>query len=75
MNFKEATDAVCSGLGHEEVATTLGVSVQSVRQARLNYGNAKRPPPKGWQRAVIRLAERRILYYRKLIEELRAEAT
>ena len=74
MDFKEATDAVCKGLDHGDVSEALGVSLQAVRQARLKEGGpAKRAPPKDWRYAIIRLAERRIMYYRKLIEQLRTE--
>ena len=73
MNFREATDALCTCLNHEDVARALGVSVQTVRQARLSREQSTgfRPPPKNWKQAIIRLAEGRILYYRKLIEKLR----
>lgn len=74
MNFKEATDAVCDGLKHQDVSKALGVSLQTVRQARLPDGApAKRDPPKDWHHAIIRLAEQRIMHYRKLIERLSAE--
>jgi hypothetical protein len=34
MNFREAVDALCASLSHEDVAKALGVSLQTVRQAR-----------------------------------------
>jgi hypothetical protein len=72
MNFREAVDALCTPLGHEDVAKALGVSLQTVRQARLKEdSSAFRAPPKGWERALIRLAEDRVWHYRKLIEQIR----
>jgi hypothetical protein len=71
MNFREATDAVCKPLNQQHVADALGVSLQTVRQARLSedtYGF--RAPPRNWKGAIIRLAEARVLHYHKLIEKL-----
>ncbi len=72
MNFREAVDAVCSYLSHEDVAKALGVSVQTVRQARVREDSAAfRMPPKNWKGPIIRLAEARVSHYRKLIEKLK----
>jgi len=72
MNFRETVDALCTPLGHEDVAQALNVSVQTIRQARMNEdSSAFRAPPKGWERALIRLAEDRVWHYRKLIEQMR----
>ena len=73
MNFREATDALCGCLTHDDVAEALGVSVQSVRQSRLNE-NSKgfRAPPQDWKDAIVRLAEARVSHYRKLIEKIKA---
>ena len=74
MDFREATDALCETLDHEDVARALGVSVQSVRQARLTNANkARREPPRDWPYAVIRLAEQQIMRSRHLIEQVRKE--
>lgn len=74
MDFREATDSLCAKVGHEDVARALGVSTQTIRQARLKPGgDAHRPAPDDWQNAVIRLAEDRVWHYRKLIEAIRAE--
>ena len=57
---------------HQDVAKALGVSVQTVRQARLKEdSDGFRAAPRNWERAVIRLAEARVLHYRKLIEKLK----
>jgi hypothetical protein len=72
MKFREAVDAVCSALTHEDVAKALGVSVQTIRQARMQEDSKSyRAPPSNWERALIRLAENRVAYYRRLIEKLR----
>ncbi len=75
MNFREATDSLCDKIDHDDVAQALGVSVQTVRQARLSEeSSARRAAPEQWEHAVIRLAEKRVWHYRKLIERLREEA-
>lgn len=72
MNFKDATDGLFDRISHEELADALGVSVASIRQARLpETAKARREAPKNWQEAVIRLAEKRLKHYRQLIEQLR----
>ena len=74
MNFKEATDSLSSTIGHAALAEALGVSVASVRQARLRKeAKAYREPPSDWQDTVLRLAEERVWHYRKLIEILHAQ--
>ena len=72
MNFKEATDNLFDGVDQPALANEIGVSVASIRQARLNpQAKAYRNPPQNWERSLIRIAEREIMRYRKLIEELR----
>ena len=72
MEFREAVDDVCKRLAHDDVAKGLGVSVQTIRQARLDPNTqGHRSPPNEWQYALIRLAEERVWHYRKLIERLR----
>lgn len=72
MNFKKATDRLFSRVDHEHLAEALGVSVASIRQARLSPDAlAHRSPPPDWENAVLRLAEERVSHFRKLIEELR----
>jgi hypothetical protein len=74
MNFRETVDALCEGIGHEKVAEALGVSVQTVRQARMKEdSSAFRVPPKQWRDALIRLAEDRVWHFRKLIEQMRGD--
>lgn len=60
MGFKEATDALNAAVTHEDLARELGVSVQRIRQARLDPASAGyRPPPAGWEAAVAKLARER----------------
>jgi hypothetical protein len=74
MNFKEATDNLFDRIDHAELAKALGVSVASIRQARLiPSARAYRVPPPNWQHAVIGLAEERVRHYRRLIQNMRRE--
>jgi DNA-binding GntR family transcriptional regulator len=71
MNFKEATDGLFDRISHEELAEALGVSVASIRQARLSaVAKAYREPPRDWKGAVIRLAEKRLAHYNRLVKRL-----
>jgi hypothetical protein len=73
MDFRIATDELCAAITHDDIARELGVSVQSIRQARMNKEtNGRRSPPDNWKEAVAELAEKRIADYRCLIERLRA---
>ena len=72
MNFKEASDGLFDRISHEQLADALGVSVASIRQARLaQSAKAYRGAPDEWRHAVIRLAEKRVWHFRQLIERLR----
>jgi hypothetical protein len=73
MTFKEATDQLCEKMGHDAIAEVMGISVQAIRQARLDpMAKAYREPPKNWRYAVVRLAEREIMKNRALIAEVRS---
>jgi hypothetical protein len=75
MTFKKATDRLFSRVDHEDLAKALKVSVASIRQARLSPDAlARRSPPPDWETAVLRLAEERVLLFRKLIEEIRGSS-
>ena len=57
MDFKTATDRVAGCISHAEIAEAAGVSVQKIRQARLDpSAPGHRPPPAGWQGVLARLA-------------------
>jgi hypothetical protein len=72
VNFREATDGLFDRIDHENLARRLGVSIASIRQARLKpEAGAHRSPPQNWRQTVIRLAEERVGHYRQLISSLR----
>ncbi len=61
MDFKKATDILFDDLTHEDLAMTLDVSIAAIRQARLGKtAKAHRQPPPSWEKAIERLAKRRI---------------
>ena len=71
MNFKNATDRLFSRIDHPDLARALGVSVASIRQARLKPdAKAHRSPPPDWENALLRLAEARVLHFQELVEEI-----
>lgn len=71
MDFKEATESLCAGISHEELAKALGVSVATVRQARLRPdARAHRSPPDHWRATVIQLAKKRMADYQRLMADL-----
>lgn len=71
MKFREATDSLFAGIGHEDLASALGASVASIRQARLkDTAKSHRAPPREWEAAVIGLAKQKIKQYQELIAEL-----
>jgi len=60
MDFKTATDRVGGCITHAEIADAAGVSIQTVRQARMDPNSSSyRNPPAGWQTILARLARRR----------------
>lgn len=72
VNFRKATDGLFGRVAHEDLAKALGVSVATIRQARLKRNaHARRAAPGNWEDAVLRLAEDRVWHYRQLIEEIR----
>lgn len=72
MDFKEATDELFSRIDHSQLATELGVSIALIRQARLEKtAKAHRAAPKGWECAVLALAEKEIESLQRLVSQLR----
>jgi hypothetical protein len=60
MDFKTATDRVAGCISHAEIAEAAGVSVQTIRQARLDpSAPGHRPPPPNWREVLVRLALQR----------------
>jgi DNA-binding transcriptional MerR regulator len=75
MDFREATDDLFDQINHQKLATALGVSIASIRQARLSRGAAAhRAAPERWEEAVIQLAEERVEHYLALADRLREDA-
>lgn len=73
MNFKEATDELFSRISHDDLSEALGVSVASIRQARLDpRAKAYREPPSDWENAVFELAQDRAKHYSQLILRMQA---
>lgn len=71
MKFKQATDALLESVTLEDLAKVMGVSIQTVRQARAADGTkAHRAPPPGWENAVARLAARRASQLMRLSDAL-----
>lgn len=71
MDFKAATDALAGCVTHDELAAACGVSVQAIRQARLDPSNVNyRQPPRDWEAAVSKIARRRGGELIKLAERL-----
>lgn len=72
MDFKKATDTLFDGATHSDLAKELGVSVASIRQARLaSTAKAYRSPPDRWRAAVAAVAEKRGRRLMRLAEQLR----
>lgn len=60
MDFKTATDRVAGCISHAEIAEAAGVSIQTIRQARMDPDSPSyRNPPVGWQGVLARLARQR----------------
>lgn len=60
MDFKTATDQVAGCITHAEIAEAAGVSLQTIRQARMDPDlPSYRNPPAGWQGVLARLARQR----------------
>ena len=74
MDFKSATDRLFDRVDHEALAGELGVSVATIRQARLSEAaRANRTPPPNWREAVAALAEKQLAHYAKLLEDLKSD--
>lgn len=57
MDFVEATDFLLEHVRIKELAVAMGASEQSIRQARMKKeSKGYRAPPKGWQKAAIKIA-------------------
>lgn len=71
MDFRSATDELLTHPTLQDLAETLRVSVQSVRQARAGRESAAyREPPPEWEKGVLRLAEKASAHYQRLAKKL-----
>ncbi len=71
MDFKKATDELLACISHQKLADALGVSVATVRQARLDAGaKAHRGAPDGWQAVIRKLALGQAKRLNRLAEQL-----
>jgi hypothetical protein len=60
VEYREATDYLLRRVTLDDIAGRLGVSVQSLKQARLDPDNpGYRTPPPGWKAALSALAQER----------------
>lgn len=74
MDFKTATDRVAGCISHAEIAEAAGVSVQTIRQARLDpSAPGHRPPPAGWRAFLAYVVRRRASELIKYADELASE--
>lgn len=74
MNFKAATDRLADSVTHADIAREAGVSLQSIRQARLDPNNPSyRKPPANWKTALVKLARGRGGKLAELADELEQE--
>lgn len=72
LDFKAAFDAL--GVGQDAFAVAMGVSVATIRQARVRADSpAHRSPPARWQQAVQVIAEERAAHYLRLADQMRAQ--
>lgn len=73
LDFQRATDLLFETITHQDLARELGISLNSIRQARVVPGNkAHRSPPKDWQKGVAALARRQLQHYQHLLDLLAA---
>jgi hypothetical protein len=71
MDFKAATDALFARTGVDDLASELGCSPASIKQARMDGENAgRRSPPPGWEAAAARLARQKAAQLQKLADRL-----
>src|SRR5665213_1974319 len=71
MNFKKITDDLFDAISHDDLAEAAGVSVATIRQARLgDEAKARRSPPAGWEKAVLKLAQARARHFERLVSRL-----
>jgi len=71
MDFRSATDELLAHPTLQDLADTLGASLQSIRQARADKNSAGyREPPTGWEKGTQMLAEKTAARYQRLAKRL-----
>lgn len=71
MDFGEATDRLMSCHSLRDVAEAAGTGYHGIRQARLAVDHPnRRPPPKGWEDVIAKLARERAMELVKLADDL-----
>lgn len=74
MDYRAATDFLLRRITLEEIADRLGMSTQTLKQARLDPSNpGHRSPPPGWKDALASLAEERGAEMWDFAQALRAD--
>jgi hypothetical protein len=75
MDFGQATTKLTADVTLKDLARETGYSHALFRLSRLDPSNPSfRNPPQGWERAVLRLARRRLDELTRLIDRLSREA-
>lgn len=73
VDFREATGCLKDAPRDRNLAEALGVTVQSIRQARLSPDKrGHRPPPNHWRKVIAELARQRAEELRSLADRLEA---
>jgi hypothetical protein len=71
MDFKTATDRVAGCITHAEIAEACGVSLQAIRQARMDPSSPSyRNPPTGWEPVLARLVREKAAHLDAFAKEL-----
>jgi hypothetical protein len=70
-DFRAVMAELGAKIGADEMAAELGVSLQTIKQARMEADSAgRRPAPEGWEKAARKLAQRQAAYFQRLAEKL-----
>jgi len=74
MTFKQATDRLAGCISHADIARSARVSIQLVRQARLDANNPSyRSPPSDWKKVLAQLAREKSARLRALAAEIETD--
>lgn len=73
MDFKKITDELFVRVTSDDLAKEAKVTGQTIRKARLDQvTTASRSPPPGWEKAVLRLAEKQLAHFARLVAKLKS---